>query len=108
MTTTPTLLSYIRHWINRARADTVSDAELLHRFTQNGDETAFALLMDRHGPMVLGTARRMLGDEHLAEDVFQAVFLTLARWARRLRRVAALLGSCYPIDSCKEARVYAR
>lgn len=108
MTRTPTLLSYIRHWSDRARAETASDAELLHRFTENRDETAFALLMDRHGPMVLGTARQMLEDEHLAEDVFQAVFLTLAQRARRRRRAAALTGSCYPIDSCKEARVYAR
>lgn len=88
--TTTTVLSYIRHWIHRARAETASDADLLRRFTQNGDETAFALLMDRHGPMVLGTARRLIGDEHLAEDVFQAVFLTLARRARSLRRAAAL------------------
>ncbi|HZV07434.1 MAG TPA: sigma-70 family RNA polymerase sigma factor [Gemmataceae bacterium] len=93
MTTTPTtttVLSHIRHWLNRARAETSSDAALLRRFTEEGDETAFALLMDRHGPMVLGTARRLVGDEHLAEDVFQATFLTLARQAGRLRGAAAL------------------
>ncbi len=93
MTTTPTtttVLSYIRRWINRARVETSTDAALLRRFTQEGDEDAFALLMDRHGAMVLGTARRVVGDEHLAEDVFQAVFLTFARKARRLRRAAAL------------------
>src|SRR5579871_3964708 len=93
MTTTPTtttVLSHIRHWLNRARAETSSDDALLRRFTEEGDETAFALLMDRHGPMVLGTARRLVGDEHLAEDVFQATFLTLARQAGRLRGAAAL------------------
>jgi RNA polymerase sigma factor (sigma-70 family) len=93
MTTTPTtatVLSHIRHWLSRARAETSSDADLLRRFIQDGDESAFALLMDRHGAMVLGTARRLLGDEHLAEDVFQATFLTLARQAGRLRRAAAL------------------
>jgi RNA polymerase sigma factor (sigma-70 family) len=88
--TTTSVLSCIRQWINRTRAETVSDADLLRRFTQNGDESAFALLMDRHGPMVLGAARRLIGDEHLAEDVFQAAFLTLARRARSLRRAAAL------------------
>ncbi len=88
--TTSTVLSYIRHWINRKRTETASDETLLRRFSQEGDETAFALLMDRHGPMVLGTARRFVGDEHLAEDVFQATFLTLARQTGRLRRAAAL------------------
>ena len=56
--TTTTVLSYIRHWINRARAETASDAALLRRFTQEGDEDAFALLMDRHGAMVLGAGAR--------------------------------------------------
>lgn len=93
MATTPTtnaVLAYIRHWIGRARAETSSDADLLRRFAEDGEESAFALLMDRHGTMVLGTARRLLGDDHLAEDVFQATFLTLARQSGRLRRAAAL------------------
>jgi RNA polymerase sigma factor (sigma-70 family) len=89
-TTTTTVLAHIRRWLNRARPDVSPDADLLRRFVREGDDAAFAALMDRHGPMVLGTARRVVGDYHLAEDVFQATFLMLTRQAGRLRRPAAL------------------
>ncbi|OWK42935.1 sigma-70 family RNA polymerase sigma factor [Fimbriiglobus ruber] len=58
-----------------------TDAELLARFSADRDEGAFAELVTRHGGLVLGTARRHLGDRHAAEDVFQATFLVLARKA---------------------------
>jgi RNA polymerase sigma factor (sigma-70 family) len=66
------------------------DAVLLDRFVAAEDREAFALLVARHGPTVLGTARRFLGNTHDAEDVFQAVFLSLARLAKRIRRGHAL------------------
>src|SRR6185437_4914245 len=54
---------------------TLSDAELLARFARGrGDapaEAAFAALVDRHGPMVLGVCRRVTGDRHAADDAFQ-------------------------------------
>src|SRR5262245_58963997 len=66
------------------------DAVLLHRFVAAEDREALALLIARHGPMVLGTARRFVGNTHDAEDVFQAVFLSLARLAKRIRGGRAL------------------
>src|SRR5262249_8716497 len=48
-----------------------SDRQLLERFASRRDEAAFAELVRRHGPMVLGVARRVLHDAHDAEDVFQ-------------------------------------
>ncbi len=66
----------------------LSDRELLERFTAKGepaDEAAFAAMVARHGPMVLGVCRQLLGDHHHAEDAFQAVFLVLARQARSIR-----------------------
>jgi RNA polymerase sigma factor (sigma-70 family) len=88
--TTPGVLAHIRDWLSRAGRHSTPDAALLLRFTRERDEAAFAALVDRHGPMVLGVARRMVGDHHLAEDVFQATFLMLSRQAGRLRRPAAL------------------
>jgi DNA-directed RNA polymerase specialized sigma24 family protein len=57
----------------------LADQHLLERFVHQHDEAAFAALMERHGPMVLGVCRRALRDEHLAEDVLQTTFLVLAR-----------------------------
>ena len=45
-----------------------ADADLLGRFVRTRDEAAFAALVERHGPMVLGVCRRALGDVHAAED----------------------------------------
>src|SRR5438445_10302440 len=66
------------------------DAVLLNRFVTTHDRQACELLIARHGPMVLGTARRLVDNTHDAEDVFQAVFLSLARLAKSIRQGRAL------------------
>jgi RNA polymerase sigma factor (sigma-70 family) len=67
------------------RAMPPEDAVLLNRFVEANDRDAFEMLVARHGPMVLGAARRLVDEPHDAEDVFQAVFLSLARLAKSIR-----------------------
>jgi RNA polymerase sigma factor (sigma-70 family) len=65
----------------------LTDGQLLARFAdrhQDGAELAFEALVERHGPMVFRICRGLLGDEHAAEDAFQATFLVLATKARGL------------------------
>ena len=57
----------------------VSEWQLLHRYLDRRDEVAFEAIVSRHGPMVLGVCRRILGDAGDVEDAFQATFLILAR-----------------------------
>jgi RNA polymerase sigma factor (sigma-70 family) len=59
----------------------LSDAILLERFVSFREEAAFVALVERHGPLVQRTCRRILRNEHDVEDVFQATFLVLARRA---------------------------
>jgi RNA polymerase sigma factor (sigma-70 family) len=61
------------------------DGALLECFVAEGDESAFEAIVARHGSMVLGVCRRLLGDTHDADDAFQATFLVLVRKARQLR-----------------------
>src|SRR5450759_1788901 len=67
-----------------------SDRDLLERFVNARDEAAFTVLIERHGPMVLGVCRRALPNFHDAEDACQATFLVLARKAASVRKKTSL------------------
>jgi DNA-directed RNA polymerase specialized sigma24 family protein len=78
----------IRTLFTIGAAGALTDPQLLERFLsrhREEAEVAFAELVARHGPMVLGTCRRILRDAHDAEDAFQATFLVFVRKAASLR-----------------------
>jgi RNA polymerase sigma factor (sigma-70 family) len=82
--TTATLgpvLRRLRGLAASAAAGELTDRQLLERFAARREEEAFAVLVRRHGPLVLGVCRRLLRQEQDAEDAFQATFLVLARKA---------------------------
>lgn len=85
-----TSVGILRHLPTAGSAQ--SDTELLARFVAEQDGSAFAEIVRRHGPVVLAACRRAVRHHHDADDVFQAVFLTLARRAGDARG-PHLLGS---------------
>ncbi len=80
-----------------------SDQDLLHAYLDHQDQGAFAALVQRHGPLVMGVCRRVLHDAHAAEDAFQATFLLLARNGATIRKQGAvaswLYGVAYRVSS---------
>src|ERR1700734_3835408 len=90
----------------------LSDGRLLERFLAGrGDDdsaSAFAALVERHGPMVLGVCRNMLGNLHDAEDAAQATFLVLARRAGSIRGADSVASWLFGVALKISARSRAR
>ncbi|HYT88353.1 MAG TPA: sigma factor, partial [Gemmataceae bacterium] len=100
------VLHYVRHVAEVETTDELADGELLTRFVSGREEAAFAAMVRRHGAMVLGVCRRMLGDNQ-AEDAVQATFLVLARRAAAIRKRQSLRCWLYGV-ACRVARKFRR
>jgi RNA polymerase sigma factor (sigma-70 family) len=91
------VLPYLRWIVGAETTDALDDALLLERFLRAQDEAAFAALLKRHGPMVLGVCRRVLNDADDADDAFQATFFVLVRKAAAIGKREALGSWLYKV-----------
>jgi RNA polymerase sigma factor (sigma-70 family) len=103
------LFRLIRNIVGPDQGGDASDGQLLRRFADRRDEAAFAALVGRHGPLVLGVCCRLLTDPNDAEDAFQATFAVLARKACAVARPHRLANWLYGVArrTALEAKVRA-
>jgi RNA polymerase sigma factor (sigma-70 family) len=78
------VLQFLRKATNGRASAELTDGQLLERFRDLRDEAAFAALLERHGPLVLGVCHRLLHNPHDTEDAFQATFFILVRKAHSI------------------------
>jgi RNA polymerase sigma factor (sigma-70 family) len=78
------VIQHLRSTMLAEGAD-LTDGQLLECFVSRREPAALEALVRRHGPMVWGVCRRLLGNHHDAEDAFQAAFLVLVRKAASIR-----------------------
>jgi len=98
-------LQHVRMLFEAGAVGGLTDRQLLERFRASEGEAAelaFAALVERHGPMILRVCRRILRDEHDAQDAFQATFLVLVRKAGSLRAHDSLGGWLHAV-ACRIA-----
>ncbi len=73
----------------------LNDHELLAEYAHSGSEAAFAALVERYVNLVYSAALRFTGNPHHAQEITQAVFVTLAGKAGGLRRSVVVPGWLY-------------
>jgi RNA polymerase sigma factor (sigma-70 family) len=81
----------------RTQLALLTDGQLLYRFAARGDQASFAVLVQRHGPMVLGVCRRVLQHDQDTEDAFQATFVILARKASNISKHNSVASWLYKV-----------
>src|SRR5437764_1679734 len=80
------------------------DEQLLTRFFESKEESAFAVLVARYGSLVYGVCHRVLGNASDAEDAFQATFMVLVKKGATLRQPGRLANWLYGVayrTACK-------
>lgn len=78
-------IGFIKRLINvivandNEKTSELSDDELIRRYVENHDESSFDKIVSRYSDRIYGFALRITRNPSDAEEVFQEVFLTLAR-----------------------------
>jgi RNA polymerase sigma factor (sigma-70 family) len=73
----------------------LNDIALLRQYTEQNSEEAFAALVTRHVNKVYSVALRHARNSHQADEITQAVFVTLAKKAPHLGKGVVLSGWLY-------------
>lgn len=74
-----------------------------HRY---GDPEAFAEVYARYGALVFGIARRMSGDDAVAEDLSQEIFLRIFKYLEKFRGKSSLKTWVYRVSiNCCRSRL---
>ena len=83
-----------------------TDRERLESWTRGHEAESLQTLVERYLPFVHSSALRRTGDTAQAAEVTRAVFLVLARRARRLRKKTVLAGWLFHITgvACRKLR----
>jgi len=87
------------------------DAALLEQYVKDRSDRAFAALTERYASLVYSSALRQLRDPHLAQDITQLVFISLAKKAHTLQRrevLSAWLLTATRYEACRAMRSQAR
>jgi RNA polymerase sigma factor (sigma-70 family) len=106
MTAAP--LSGVLDHLRTLAVDDFTDQQLVERFAGTSDHAAFAALVRRYGPLVLGVCRRILGAGPDLDDVFQATFVVLAQKACTIRKQTAVASWLYGVAYRLSLKVRAR
>ena len=67
------------------------------QFSRHQDNDAFQVLVERHGPLVMGVCRQILRHDHDVDDAFQATFMVLSLKARSINRSASIASWLYRV-----------
>lgn len=76
---------------------TATDGECLMHYRRAGDQSAFAMVVDRHADMVWRVCWSVLNHTQDVEDAFQATFLILANQAKSIRANDSAAGWLYRV-----------
>ncbi len=85
-----------------------SDWDLLTRYARDGDEDAFATVVNRRLSLVYSAALRLVRIPALAEEVSQVVFLELARAAGKFRPEVGVVSWLYTVTHRRAVDVLRR